>query len=678
MRLDLTSFAFGSSLQRGTGTASWGTSVGQSGPEYYFTKVGCNQVIAGILYCSVEKEHVSIALGRGGAVVNAANDDSILLTALFRKVYVNGIKIPYPFILCFLREHSESHEGRCSIKYSGKTYFNNGTESFSNEVFLRVMSKTLGLADSACWFCYDISVAHNDTLHLRVIIIDKDNSVQYVDSDSRKRDWENRVEIDSKQEAKEDEIATYLQNAYNNAATGFQVSAIHITGIKYGKDIKERRISVDRIVRKAGLNPSYTTELTKGVKIYENIATNRQDFDNLPFSPTEMANGKFTPQFPHHLIYYGAPGTAKSTSIKERTKGKEVHRVTFHPDTDYAAFVGCYKPTQVEGTGEITYKFVAQAFVNAYVSAWKKLYDGAEEQKDVFLIIEEINRGNCAQIFGDLFQALDRNTEGYSEYPIEPDQDLARYLCEAFEDSGIEVASIKNGSALLLPPNLFIWATMNTSDQSLFPIDSAFKRRWGWKYLPIRNDHKGHVIGLQDGRRYDWWEFLEAVNSRIEKVTESEDKQLGYWFAKPDYDTIVSADTMVGKVVFYLWNDVFKDYFRDVNSPFTIKEDGEKKRVLKFREFYDEEGNVREDVLALFIEGMKLSPLPVPSEPDPEPSPATETEEDVPPEVREDETPSDAPAIETVTAPIPTLTTTPAYEEEEEEETTDPTAFFNS
>jgi 5-methylcytosine-specific restriction endonuclease McrBC GTP-binding regulatory subunit McrB len=115
-------------------------------------------------------------------------------------------------------------------------------------------------------------------------------------------------------------------------------------------------------------------------------------------------------------------------------------------------------------------------FTNAYIAAWENT------KKPVYLVIEEINRGNCAQIFGDLFQLLDRDKEtGKSEYPIKADKDLVAHI-EKVLGAGHE--GIKN-SELCLPPNLIIYATMNTSDQSLFPMDSAFKRRWSWIYEPI-------------------------------------------------------------------------------------------------------------------------------------------------------------------------------------------------
>ena len=334
---------------------------------------------------------------------------------------------------------------------------------------------------------------------------------------------------------------------------------------------------------------------------------------------------QFEEDLPLQLIYFGAPGTSKSTTIKREVGACSQHRITFHPDTDYSNFVGCYKPTKDTNGHDITYEFVAQTFVKAYIEAWKKLADDNQEEKRVFLIIEEINRGNCAQIFGDLFQLLDRDDNGYSDYSIEPDADLQRFLEKEFDGSTGVPEAIAKGSVMQLPPNLFIWATMNTSDQSLFPIDSAFKRRWEWKYLPIKNDGKGHIIRVDDTHAYDWWEFLNAVNNRIEKLTEQEDKQLGYWFAKPNKGVDITVDRFVSKVVFYLWNDVFKDFAKDANSPFVIKGADDKRHELKFNMFFDGLGNAIPSIVAVFIEGLKVEPI---QNPEPTPSDRAETIEE--------------------------------------------------
>lgn len=347
-------------------------------------------------------------------------------------------------------------------------------------------------------------------------------------------------------------------------------------------------------------------------------------------------------------IFYGAPGTGKSYTINQDTEGEDVIRTTFHPDTDYSTFVGAYKPTTIEeevmtviGTkavpvenadgshrkeSKIVYEFVQQAFLQAYVAAWKKYAEAnGEDPRKQFLVIEEINRGNCAQIFGDLFQLLDRNAQGFSDYPITADADMKRQLKKAFAGLSLAEADSINamykgrdvcrevleGDILLLPGNLYIWATMNTSDQSLFPIDSAFKRRWDWTYRPI-SDAKEEWKIKADGNLYDWWTFLEKINDKVGSLTNSEDKKLGYFFCKADSENIISADTFVGKVIFYLWNDVFKNY--EFGDAIFNDEDGSK---LSFDKFYTSEGKnskVVEEKVTLFLKNLGLIPIEISKE----------------------------------------------------------------
>jgi len=360
---------------------------------------------------------------------------------------------------------------------------------------------------------------------------------------------------------------------------------------------------------------------------------------------------------PLQQIFYGAPGTGKSHEIKKLTKGESVIRTTFHPDSDYSTFVGCYKPTMDEvdtqvvpvvvksgislqdpGTYKekrITYKFVMQAFLKAYLGAWKKWADAGDDGvAPQFLVIEEINRGNCAQIFGDLFQLLDRSDNNFSEYPIEADTDLQQEIERAFKEHkdykltntiNVEGAvkdyisnydstlseDIQSGRILLFPPNLYIWATMNTSDQSLFPIDSAFKRRWEWRYIKIaegRDEATRKLLNWTVKFEYkeedkpftfecSWWEFIKAINEKIAEATSSDDKKLGYFFCKPKVknSTTIDEERFVGKVVFYLWNDVFKD---EENPIFKVNEG---KNEPSFDAFYkeDEVGKTVVDTAAL-------------------------------------------------------------------------------
>ena len=381
---------------------------------------------------------------------------------------------------------------------------------------------------------------------------------------------------------------------------------------------------------------------------------------------------------PLQQIFYGAPGTGKSHRVNEVTEEQpeeNVFRTTFHPDSDYSTFVGCYKPTKVKSQrlqrmnlsledlakelgsyysnselgkiggiqkfcfeyypyidgeymsvnvtkllelagvpkdynveinkyikfchllpkqdpNEITYTFVPQAFTKAYLRAW-------QTEDPVYLVIEEINRGNCAQIFGDLFQLLDRK-EGKSEYPIKPDTDLGNFIAENLT-SPVEGApeEVVKGELMILPKNLYIWATMNTSDQSLFPIDSAFKRRWDWKYIPI-NTRKEQWFIEAENVNYSWSKFLDTINDIIYDKTSSEDKQLGFYFCKANGNTI-SAETFVSKVVFYLWNDVFKDYGFD-GEYFQDPDGG----TLEFRKFFNFDGTINEKKVTAFMKNLKI------------------------------------------------------------------------
>ena len=346
---------------------------------------------------------------------------------------------------------------------------------------------------------------------------------------------------------------------------------------------------------------------------------------------------------PLQQIYYGAPGTGKSHTINEKTEGESVIRTTFHPDSDYSTFVGAYKPTmgllpicdelgQPMKTGstvlhkeQIIYEFVDQAFLQAYVQAWKFYAENSDTAKKQYLIIEEINRGNCAQIFGDLFQLLDRNDCGFSVYPINADKDMKKQLAKAFKKDGVTitipnadkinalykgkdiVSKVLSGDILVLPNNLYIWATMNTSDQSLFPIDSAFKRRWEWQYMPIGKgyDENGQEIkwAIEGAtKKFSWWSFLEKINAQIGEATQSEDKKLGFFFCKAT-DGVISAEKFVGKVIFYLWNDVFKN--NGFEGPIFKDVDGTE---LSFAKFYksDMKGNaiVQKDKVELFLSNL--------------------------------------------------------------------------
>lgn len=323
--------------------------------------------------------------------------------------------------------------------------------------------------------------------------------------------------------------------------------------------------ALDHFVRK-----SYNLRIIKNEDVWE--LWRAEECPALDFGDNE----------PWQKIFFGTPGGGKSYKVKqiieEEGATKRCFRTTFHPDTDYASFVGSYKPV-MDGK-EITYQFIPQIFTNAYVAAWN------DPKNDYYLVIEEINRGNCAQIFGDLFQLLDRNNEnGFSEYGIVADADLRKYLETAVNGDGTPVLINKQGihkGELLLPPNLSILATMNTSDQSLFPMDSAFKRRWAWEFVPSTYKEDDNYELTFGDKTYKWHDFLDAVNPRIKEATDSEDKQLGAYFIKSDMD----AEEFKSKVMYYLWSEICKEEYKTRNNFFRHKVGDKPDVEFTFNELY--------------------------------------------------------------------------------------------
>ena len=440
---------------------------------------------------------------------------------------------------------------------------------------------------------------------------------------------------------------------------------------------------LDRIIESLKKDEDFLSYNSKGNNQYSNaLDYYRRYLLALQLSQATPSKGERS-SVPSSLqtIYFGAPGSGKSHKVAEDLAGvgrENIFRTTFHPDYDYASFVGCYKPEmrsepiweesytldellaiipnevrvgenypvekfclrhyrsieklnisssqknelrvkilqaaknsdeqQAEGktiqtatvlagaalgryledngilsasgnSTAIAYAFTPQVFTKAYVHAWE------HPNEKVYLVIEEINRGNCAQIFGDLFQLLDRKDDGTSCYPIRADKDLADYLQHVL--NGDAKRGIEGGN-LCLPPNLHIIATMNTSDQSLFPMDSAFKRRWDWEYIPINYSDEvksGQFVITINDKNYKWVTFLKAVNRHIRDLTHSEDKQMGNFFVKNS----IEKEAFKSKVMAYLWHEVCKDEYGTQGNFFRSYEE-EKKDVkeFSFNELYEE------------------------------------------------------------------------------------------
>ena len=565
MRINLGSLYFNMDIETSGSTPAWGTELGQ-GNGYKFNFEGMESFLPSMLYTSIQDiNNVSCRLGKGG---NARDSYQYIVASKYSKIYVNDIFVENAtFLLLIVRLiEGDNHVGRMTLKYSPKMKYKGEK---LNEICFSKMRDVLGLNEHSAWFISEIFTKNQDELHFVAHIVDKDKAQRYADTNARK-------------------------------------------------------------------------------EIFQQFLSKKNNY----FSFTKQDNVSSLQK-----IFFGTPGSGKSYKVKEQTEGKKVYRTTFHPDSDYASFVGCYKPTisktirkalteselkqklneflndgeaypihrfaatypEIENISpsirkewltsagktesmdteivkgaacgnelqkffnstEISYSFTPQVFTEAYSDAWQN------SEEEVYLIIEEINRGNCAQIFGDLFQLLDRNSNGYSDYHIKADNDLRGYL---YSRLGKDHNGIENGE-LCLPPNLYIFATMNTSDQSLFPMDSAFKRRWDWEYVPVvYSDYvlsSKFIITLGD-KKYHWVDFLKKVNKRILEVTDSEDKQMGNFFIKGD----VSEIEFKSKVMFYLWNEVCRDEYHTQNNFFRCKQGSEEKEV-SFNDLYQEDGLIK-------------------------------------------------------------------------------------
>jgi len=383
---------------------------------------------------------------------------------------------------------------------------------------------------------------------------------------------------------------------------------VHTFGFKYGKIIKDKGLNSTKIIEAVKGKTSMDIEFQKGCGIAQNILDEKfglafyhgQNIIENDEKKT-ITRSKQKDEIPYvqnhtQLIYYGVPGCGKSHKIKklidEKILDKEdqeqqVHRVVFHPDYTNSDFVGQILP-EVKKEGGVEYTFKAGPFTEILRKAY------TNPSKPYFLIIEEINRGNAAAIFGEIFQLLDRKKSsseveivnnniygaGWSDYCINNDY-INAYFRRAFDENvndsiqNVGEHSSKLGNitvnslvAIRLPPNLSIYATMNTSDQNVFTLDNAFQRRWEMKLIDNSckwddNDHKNQALAEIRETGICWEAFRDTINKKIAeaKVFNADDKQLGLFFMEAEGDGAnkkIDPAKFANKVLKYLWTDVFK------------------------------------------------------------------------------------------------------------------------
>ncbi|WP_405402762.1 AAA family ATPase [Paracoccus sp. Ld10] len=253
-----------------------------------------------------------------------------------------------------------------------------------------------------------------------------------------------------------------------------------------------------------------------------------------------------------NLIFYGAPGTGKTHTVNELIVNKQFTRTVFHPDLQNGDFVGALKP--VTRDGNVTYEFSPGPFAHAVKEAILR------PNEEVFLVIEELNRAPAAAVFGDLFLLLDRDPTGLGRYDADfPTDEFKTWLST---NCGHEIRKLR------LPANLWLVATMNSADQGVFPLDTAFRRRWKQEYINIdyaNSPHGNFNVVRTDRSRVSisWADFAPILNDYLtEHLSIAEDRLLGPWFVS-DVE-LASSDLVPGKILIYLWDDLLRHHGRDI------------------------------------------------------------------------------------------------------------------
>ena len=513
MKLDLGTCAFGYKLKKGTGTPNWATSLGQAKGYKINEDPEIDNILRGMIYMSIPVKNVEIKVGRGGNYVSGdSNDSPIVIASLFNKVYINQNLIPDgKFILLITKDTSESHKGRLRLKYGPSNKYKIGLSNYKDEYyennnFFSLAKKHLNLAENACWFINEITIVNQDELHFKAIIVNPDGVVEYDDSKSLHSAW--------------NELTPNTELIIEQEINGFNKIFYGIPGC--GKSYKVNAM--------LNHDPEYLNEA--------------------------LRNG-----------------------IINKANKEDVIRTTFYLDYSNSDFIGqiypCVEKKEIinkDGSIEykdiVTYKQIPGPFTKALLQAYQHLID--HNPSRVYLVIEELNRGNAAAIFGDTFQLLDRKN-GDSEYSIN-NEFIESYLRKKL--TNIEnLPSKYELSKILIPKNLTIFATMNTNDQNVFSLDTAFKRRWYHERVTNTwNKDKDSIMNLFiPFSNIKWGDFVKTINK--EMITESikkdlpisEDKQMGEYFVTkkmlsehPMNTDLTKLNNFANSVLDYLYNDVTK------------------------------------------------------------------------------------------------------------------------
>lgn len=356
-----------------------------------------------------------------------------------------------------------------------------------------------------------------------------------------------------------DSINSYVSNIQNTP-----LPMVAERSVFYTTEIAQVQTTIEVLDNSEKKN---NTQRSAVKKYLQYLIATKEDYMPLIF------NTDIETKYERNRIVFGAPGTGKSYGLKDDCEklmadtAGTYERVTFHPDYSYSQFVGTYKPVMDADGRSIRYDFVPGPFMRVYVDALKSGRTDAPQPH--LLLIEEINRAKVAAVFGDVFQLLDRDDDGVSEYEIQASEDIRRYL--AAELGG----TADNYKKIRIPNNMFIWATMNSADQGVFPMDTAFKRRWNFEYLGINENEEeiqgiGKIMLPGSDEPIEWNMLRKAINDKMSSsdFKINEDKLMGPFFLSKKViasnengmiiDTERFIDAFKSKVIMYLYEDAVK------------------------------------------------------------------------------------------------------------------------
>ena len=371
-------------------------------------------------------------------------------------------------------------------------------------------------------------------------------------------------------------------DSYINSIEKTPLPMVAEHSVFYTTDIGQVNQAMDELKKEPEKNGSQRSAVKKYIQY---LIDSEEDYMELIYNTN--IDEVYSISYERNRIVFGAPGTGKSFGLKEdsnklmKDTAGTCERVTFHPDYSYSQFVGTYKPVMDADGRSIRYDFVPGPFMRVLVAALKS--GRTEAPQPHLLLIEEINRAKVAAVFGDVFQLLDRDDDGVSEYEIQASEDIRRFLALPSQLGG----SPDNYKKIKIPNNMFIWATMNSADQGVFPMDTAFKRRWNFEYLGI-NENEEEIASIGNIRLagsediINWNTLRKAINAKMssDKFRINEDKLMGPFFLSKKIiksgedgmieDTEKFIKAFKSKVIMYLYEDAVKqrkhDYFDGCDS----------------------------------------------------------------------------------------------------------------